>query len=397
DPTTGQVSVPAGTPDGTYTIVYEICDVLNPANCDQATATVTVGDSNIDALDDIYPPVNGRDGGTTGSVLENDLLNGTILNPADVDLIPGASPHTGLTMNPDGTITIAPGTPAGTYQYPYTVCETLNTPTAGKCDTAIATVIVTAPPIEATNDTYGPINGTTGDSNVGNILGNDTLNEDPITGAMVPSEVIISEIHPANPVRPGTLVPALNTETGDVSVPAGTPEGTYLITYRICEVLNPTNCDDAIITVTVNAPEILAVDNDYSATPINGKNGGNLPTVLDNDQLNGVTVVPSEIKLTPGTSPHPGVVMNADGTITVSPNTPAGTYTYPYTICEVLNPSNCDDAVATILVEPAPIAAENDTPPSIDGHTGGRTPSVLVNDELNGSPVSTSDIRLQPG
>src|SRR5690606_5305515 len=187
------------------------------------------------------------------------------------------------------------------------------------------------------------------------------------------------------------------TETGDVSVPAGTPEGTYLNTYRICEVLNPTNCDDAIITVTVNTQDILAVDNDYSATPINSKNGANLPTVLDNDELNGVTVVPSEIKLTPGTSPHPGVVMNADGTITVSPNTPAGTYTYPYTICEVLNPTNCDDAVATILVVPALIEAENDTPSPIDGGIGGRTPSVFENDELNDNPVVPGDVKLTPG
>ena len=42
--------------------------------------------------------------------------------------------------------------------------------------------------------------------------------------------------------------------------------------------------------------------------------------------------------------------MNPDGTITVSPDTPAGTYEYPYTICEITNPANCDTATATIVV-----------------------------------------------
>ena len=43
DPLTGQVAVPAGTPAGTYTIVYNLCEKLNPTtNCDPATVTITV-------------------------------------------------------------------------------------------------------------------------------------------------------------------------------------------------------------------------------------------------------------------------------------------------------------------------------------------------------------------
>ena len=53
--------------------------------------------------------------------------------------------------------------------------------------------------------------------------------------------------------------------------------------------------------------------------------------------------------------------MNPDGTITIAPGTTAGTYTYPYTICEVLNPLNCDTATATIVVGAAVIdAVDND-------------------------------------
>ena len=40
--TSGIVSVAAGTPAGTYTIVYRICSISNPSSCDTATVTVTV-------------------------------------------------------------------------------------------------------------------------------------------------------------------------------------------------------------------------------------------------------------------------------------------------------------------------------------------------------------------
>jgi hypothetical protein len=42
NPTTGTVVVPENTPAGSYTIIYQICDKLNPTNCDTATVTVNV-------------------------------------------------------------------------------------------------------------------------------------------------------------------------------------------------------------------------------------------------------------------------------------------------------------------------------------------------------------------
>ncbi|MEP5513303.1 MAG: SdrD B-like domain-containing protein, partial [Erythrobacter sp.] len=42
DPVTGQISVPPGTPNGIYTIEYQICEELNPTNCETATVTVEV-------------------------------------------------------------------------------------------------------------------------------------------------------------------------------------------------------------------------------------------------------------------------------------------------------------------------------------------------------------------
>ena len=50
----------------------------------------------------------------------------------------------------------------------------------------------------------------------------------------------------------------LDPATGLVSVAAGTPAGSYPITYQICETLNPANCATAIATVDVIAAPIIS-------------------------------------------------------------------------------------------------------------------------------------------
>src|SRR5690606_11277963 len=67
---------------------------------------------------------------------------------------------------------------------------------------------------------------------------------------------------------------------------AGTPVGEYRIRYRICELLNPTNCDHATALIQVALPQIAAVDNTYA--PVNSTDGdANLGNVLTNDTYNG--------------------------------------------------------------------------------------------------------------
>src|SRR5690606_15248968 len=135
---------------------------------------------------------------------------------------------------------------------------------------------------------------------------------------------------------------------GTVTVSPGTPAGEYTLEYTICEVLNTSNCEGATVTITVTPGVIEATDDTPPA--INGKDGGTTPSVLDNDELNGGPIDPSEVTLTPGTAvdedghPVTGSVLNPLGTVTVSPGTPAGEYTLDYTICEVLNTSNCEGA-----------------------------------------------------
>jgi uncharacterized repeat protein (TIGR01451 family) len=399
NPATGLVNVPAGTPAGTYTIGYTICENLNPTNCSSTTVTITVVAAPIDAVDDNYGPINGASGGTTPSVIANDTLNGapiTVGVGGNVTLTPGAAPTPAagsITMNPDGTITIAPGTTAGTYTYPYTICEVLN-PT--NCDTATATVVVSAAPIVANPDIATGINGLVGAPGVVNVLANDTLNGAPVSL----TTVTITTVVPATPIGGGP-VPTLNPATGLVDVPAGTPAGTYTIGYTICENLNPTNCSTTTVTITVDAAPIVA--NDDPIGPVNGSSGNpNAGNVFTNDTLNGTPVNPTTITatvVTPATPINGGPVPTlnpATGNVSVPAGTPAGTYTIVYQICENLNPTNCDTATVTVTVTPGQIDAVNDPFPAVPA-AGGTTPSVLVNDTLDGNPVNPAAVVLTPG
>ena len=342
---TGLVSVAPGTPAGSYPITYQICETLNPANCATAIATVDVIAAPIAADDDAgnSDPLGGVVAGL--NVLTNDTLNGTPIVPADVTITPVTTGP--LTVNADGTVTVAPGTPAGPYTVTYTVCEVLN---PANCDTA--DVIITV--------------------NAGNI----TADADSVSGDQWPdrrcrcagrsagrhAQRQSGHARPMSPCRWSRRVPPFparrfrrsNPATGLVSVAPGTPAGSYPITYQICETLNPTNCATAIATVDVIAAPIAAVDDAGSSTLLGGVIAG--LNVLTNDTLNGTPIVPADVTIAPVTTGP--LTVNADGTVTVAPGTPAGPYTVTYQVCEVLNPANCDTADVIITVNAGNIVAD---------------------------------------
>ena len=395
DPADGTIDVPAGTPAGVYQITYELCEILNPLNCDQAVARVTVVAPAVDAVDDLVTGVDGF-AGTAGvlQVLDGDTVSGVSSTPAD--LVSGLATLSVVTpavsigggnvpvLDPaTGLVDVPAGTPAGTYEITYELCETLN---ATNCDTAVATVVVALPVIVAGDDDLSAtvVNGFDGGL-AGNVYSTDTLNSDP-------AAVADTTITVTNDGGVGITI----DDNGDVVVPAGTPADTYTVTYELCDDLNPGNCDTATVTVVVGAPVIAAVVDDYSATPADGLNGDVTASVLVNDQYNGVDVVvdgaglPVDVVLTPGVAPVTGLSMNADGTITVAAQTAPGTYSYPYEICDALNLSLCSTTTATVVVAPSVAAADDDLSGSpVNGLTGGDTPSVLAGDLLNGNPVAT--------
>ena len=384
DPVTGVVGVLPGTPAGPYSFDYELCELANPSNCDTATVTVTVIPPDIIATDDDYGPVNGFDGDSNvGVVGSNDTLNGTPIDLTEVELTLIGTLPPELTFDPvTGIVGVLPGTPAGPYSFDYELCELAN---PSNCDSATVTVTVGVPDIVATDDDFGPVNGSDGDDNVGVVGTNDTLNGSPIDLADVELTLI------------GTLPPELTFDpvTGVVGVLPGTPAGPYSFDYELCEVANPSNCDTATVTVNVEAPEIVATDDTYG--PVNGYDGGdNIGVVGDNDTLNGDPVTLAEIELSLiGNLPPELTFDPSTGIVGVPPGTPAGPYSFEYQLCERANPSNCDTATVTVNVEAPEIVGTDDNFGPVDGFDGDSNVGVVgTNDTLNGDPITLDEIEL---
>ena len=82
-------------------------------------------------------------------------------------------------------------------------------------------------------------------------------------------------------------------------------------------------------------PSCNACHKDGGGTPVNGFTGGTTATVFTNDTLNGAGFANGAVIATIANAGGlTNVSINANGTITVPANTPAGTYTVQYQICE---------------------------------------------------------------
>ena len=201
-------------------------------------------------------------------------------------------------------------------------------------------------PIDAVDDdfTASPVNGLAG-GNTPTVFTNDTLNGAAFAAAAVTPSIT------ANGGIAGLVINA----DGTLTIPAATPAATYTVTYQICEIAIPTNCDTADVTVVVTAATIGAVDDDFSAAPVNGVSGGTTATVFTNDTLNGAAFVPAAV--TPSIAANgglTGVTINGSGTLSIPAGTAPATYVVTYQICETLNLTNCDTANATVVVVPNP-------------------------------------------
>jgi len=94
-----------------------------------------------------------------------------------------------------------------------------------------------------------PINSLTGGI-AGEVLANDTINGLP---ALLPTATL-DVITEATPAFSGAAVPVLEVSgvnTGSVVVPSGVPAGVYTIEYRLCNAVDPSDCDRALVTLVV--------------------------------------------------------------------------------------------------------------------------------------------------
>ncbi|RIY36999.1 hypothetical protein CKY20_05610 [Capnocytophaga canis] len=387
----GTLTIGNTASSGTHTFTYTICDKANTGICDTATATVTI--KKVVATDDSYSITDTTVTQTVGNVLDNDKV-GTQTATTTLVTIGNIQNPTGSNvpaLDTNGNITIPQGTLPNIYTITYEICLSGG---STDCDTAEVQVVVGTPTLTVANDTYTATTIAT-PRVVGNVLSNDAINgHTPV----LPSFVNIGVKQPATPIGAG-VTPTLSTTTGDVEVPANTPAGVYTIVYELCPkgiATGSPSCKTATVTVTVSAPEIVALPNAYTVTTTTTTQ--TVGNVLDNDSLGGASVSTSTVTLTPGAFTHPNITMGTDGNITISPNTPSGTYTGTYTICDKINTGNCTSTTVTVTITavatPTALAATDD-PITVTTSTNTQTVgNVLNNDRIGTNTPTTSDVTI---
>ncbi len=368
NPVTGVVTfTPVANFNGTTTpVTYQVCDngTPLPAQCDDATITVTVTPANDVPTITQGPVTTNEDAPVVICPTVGDSDMGDVLTVS-----PCAVPANGtLVSGPGNCVTF---TPNPNFNGTQTVCIQVCDQT-GACATVNVPVTVNAvndAPV-VNNDTPSTPEDTPATINV---LANDT----DVDGTLVPGTI---DLDPATPGVQTTFTVAgqgtftVNPVTGVVTfTPVANFNGTTTpVTYQVCD--NGGLCDDATITVTVNAVNDAPVaNNDTPSTPEDAPVTIN---VLANDTDVDGTLVPGSIDLDPAT---PGVqttfTVAGQGTFTVNPVTGVVTFTpvanfngtttpVTYQVCDngTPLPAQCDDATITVTVTPA-----NDVPTITQG------------------------------
>ena len=236
--------------------------------------------------------------------------------------------------------------------------------------------------INAADDNFSGYAGTS----IGNAWANDTLYGNGSLNSTKITMTVISTTHPG--------VTFNSPYFDNVDIAANVPAGTYYINYRICDKTNPTLCDEAVVTVTVLAPTLDAVDDGTIAygEVYNHPNGGTTSTfsVLWNDTINGLSAHQNahQLSLFVVSTTNSGVTLDSFGQVVVAAGTPPGSYDVVYKICDKATGTICDTATITVVVKN--IDAVND---SFTLNTGNlTTPSVLSNDILNSNQATTSNV-----
>ncbi|MEX2592890.1 MAG: gliding motility-associated C-terminal domain-containing protein [Anditalea sp.] len=233
----------------------------------------------------------------------------------------------------------------------------------------------------AAPDHAGPISNLNGADAVLNVFDNDELNGAPVK----PFDVELSVV---TPFPENTLT---FNEEGTVGVPAGTPPGTYTMTYQITDRVGGES-DQAIVTVRVFEQMPEANDDNGGSHTINGADA--VVNVLDNDLLNGEPATLENIILSEITNNTNDVLaLNPDGSVDVAAGAEPGVYQLTYQICDRADATKCDTAIVKVYLEVTKLEAVDDNFGTYK--QSGTIGNILLNDLINGNPVSPKKVDFE--
>jgi uncharacterized repeat protein (TIGR01451 family)/gliding motility-associated-like protein len=326
----------------------------------------------IKANNDNAGPIDTNKGISTSlNIYDNDTLNGVAINPANA-VLSTVVPNANLILNADGSVDVKSGTPSGTYQLTYQICDASN---SSNCSQAIVKVTVlntvtTAPTaVIITKDDLGAtVDGINGELEFINVLANDVLNGLPIN----PANIVISNT-PQSPYF------EFNSD-GTVNVKPNTPGGNYTLTYQVCEKANSSNCSTATLNVFVEVPNIAiiktAVFNDENASGF--ANAGE--TITYKFKVTNTGNVP--LKNITISDPLPGVVISGQSITLEAGESDENTFTAQYKITQDdINRGSVSNQATVFGSSEKGITVDDK---SDDATNGGDNPTVL---NLNGCQI----------
>ena len=404
----GKIKLPQGTPSGTYTIKYTVCDTATGAarSCKQATATVVVNANAIIAQNDINNKdvefnANTAQNVKTASnndlnVLDNDKLGATTgLNNTQVTIQPTQS-EANITIQPDGKVQVGAGKAAGVYELKYKIKDNIN-PTNISGEAKVKVVVknkLTFDPFPAT-----PVKPSTDNTSADRI---DVLDKTKLNGnTPTINDVTIEVTDPADPQSLGDVVPELDTTTGKIKVPAGVKPGTYTIEYKVCDKVSgeAKTCKTNSVTFTVTGNTIDAVQDDFTAHKVERSNtdafvndGTDDLNVLTNDKLGTRTGLDTGVvTITQTDTTEPKVTIDTTiGKVKVAANAPAGTHTVKYKITEKGQTTASNEVEVKVVVTNKieldhTAVISNPVTPSTDHTNPKEIGDVLDGTKLNGT------------
>lgn len=337
------IIVAAGTPQGTYTLIYQICDIANPNVCDTGIVTLNTKlqtyeqNMTFGGCNGFGNIVNGNWSG------QNSTLNGVpvvlvpyytqpgnVLVPANVLLTINFN-MCNAQIQPNGDFNIWNNNFQNFCQIYYTLCEIAN---PNNCKNGTIYVQFQSNIIAQNDDfTSTPINNTLGGTTP-SVLTNDFME----CGGNFWNPTVSPMSFP-----PGFT---LNSD-GTINVAVGTAPGTYLLNYYVTNNNSSGMISQATATVVVTGISSLVAnyDNFNSNYP-----NSTTASVLLNDTLNGSLITnPSSVILTALNNPA-GFTLNTNGTISIGANVLEGTYAVPYKICNPSSPTDCYINYAYLVV-----------------------------------------------
>jgi YVTN family beta-propeller protein len=139
DTATGAVSVAQGTGLGSQSLAYRICERASPANCSEATVSITVTGLVVSAVDDRGRGSSKNAGTAVANVLSNDTIGGAPATLANVTLsfISLSPANSKIRLDADGSVDTLGKSSGGTYRLVYEICEIGN---PGNCGRATVTL-----------------------------------------------------------------------------------------------------------------------------------------------------------------------------------------------------------------------------------------------------------------